>query len=109
MISGRSVTVVMGYADMIESLPETEPEVRKKAALIRSRVSGSATRSRTFNLRTLTWLQAGIQYAALRLNPISWLQFCAGWRPILNTIERPQDYRFPLRDFQEFEEYTMMG
>ncbi|MFR3752980.1 MAG: sensor histidine kinase [Enterocloster sp.] len=54
------LSLVMGYADMIESQPETEPEVRKKAALIRKQ----SLRIRDLIEDLNPGFQLEIQYAA---------------------------------------------
>ena len=96
----------MGYADMIESQPETEPEVRKKAALIRKQ--SLRIRDLIEDLNLASKLEYNMQ--PLRLNPISLAAILRRVAAdLLNTIERPQDYPFSIEISQEFEEYTMEG
>lgn len=100
------LSLVMGYADMIESQPETEPEVRKKAALIRKQ--SLRIRDLIEDLNLASKLEYNMQ--PLRLNPISLAAILRRVAAdLLNTIERPQDYPFSIEISQEFEEYTMEG
>ena len=100
------LSLVMGYADMIESQPETEPEVRKKAALIRKQ--SLRIRDLIEDLNLASKLEYNMQ--PLRLNPISLAAILRRVAAdLLNTIERPQDYPFSIEISQEFEEYNMEG
>lgn len=100
------LSLVMGYADMIENQPGLEPEVRNRAALIRRQ--SLRIRDLIEDLNLASKLEYNMQ--PLRLQSVS---LAAILRKVaadlLNTMERPQDYPFSIEITPEFEEYSMEG
>lgn len=100
------LSLVVGYADMIENQPEAEPEVRRKAALIRKQ--SLRIRDLIEDLNLASKLEYNMQ--PLRLKPASLAAILRRVAAdLLNTIEQPQDYPFSIQISKEFEEYTMEG
>lgn len=100
------LSLVMGYADMIENESEAESEIRKRAGLIRSQ--SIRIRNLIEDLNLASKLEYHMQ--PLRLKTISLsavLRKAAA--ELLNSIEQPQDYPFTIRIDPEFEGYSMEG
>lgn len=100
------LSLIMGYADMIESRPGEEAEVRKRAALIRSQ--SIRIRDLIEDLNLTSKLEYHMQPLRLKMIfPASILRKVAA--DLINTIERPQDYPFSIEISPEVERFTMAG
>lgn len=100
------LSLVMGYADMIESQPGAEAQVKKRAALIRSQ--SIRIRNLIEDLNLASKLEYNMQ--PLRLGTISIgavLRKAAA--ELLNTMEQPQNYPFSIEISPEVEQFSMEG
>lgn len=100
------LSLVMGYADMIESRPGAEEEVQKRAALIRSQ--SIRIRNLIEDLNLASKLEYNMQPLRLKtVYPGAVLRKVSA--DLLNTMERPQDYPFSIRISPEVEQFSMEG
>lgn len=100
------LSLVMGYADMIESQPGADAEIRKRAALIRSQ--SIRIRNLIEDLNLVSKLEYNMQPLRQKMiSPAAVLRKAAA--DLLNTIERPQDYPFSIEINPEVEEFFMQG
>lgn len=100
------LSLVMGYADMIESQPGQEPEVKRKAALIRRQ--SLRIRNLIEDLNLTSKLEYNMQPLRLkRITLAAVLRRAAA--DLLNAIERPRDYPFSIQINPEFEAFSMEG
>lgn len=100
------LSLVMGYADMIESQPGKETEVKKRAALIRSQ--SIRIRNLIEDLNLASKLEYNMQPLRLKLIfPGAVLRKAAA--DLLNTMERPQDYPLSIEISPEVERFSMEG
>lgn len=100
------LSLVMGYADMIESQPGEEAEIKKRAAMIRSQ--SIRIRNLIEDLNLASKLEYNMQ--PLRLKTISIgavLRKVAA--DLLNTMERPEDYPFTIEISPEVEQVSIEG
>lgn len=100
------LSLVMGYGDMIENQPGIEPEIRKKAALIRRQ--SLRIRDLIEDLNLTSKLEYNMQPLRLKLVSLAAILRKVS-AELLNTMEQPQDYPFTIQITQEFEEYSMEG
>lgn len=100
------LSLVMGYADMIENRPGADAETRKNADLIRKQ--SLRIRDLIEDLNLTSKLEYNMQ--PLRLKPVSLAAILRkAAADLLNTVEQPLDYPFSIQIAPEFEEYTMEG
>lgn len=100
------LSLVMGYADMIESQPGKEEEVKKRAGMIRSQ--SIRIRSLIEDLNLTSKLEYNMQPLRLKLVfPGAVLRRSAA--DLLNTVERPQDYPLSIEISPEVERFSMEG
>ena len=100
------LSLVMGYADMIENQPAGEAEVRRRAALIRRQ--SIRIRSLIEDLNLTSKLEYNMQPLRLKtVYPAAILRRVAA--DLLNAMERPQDYPLTIQIEPEFEAFSMDG
>lgn len=100
------LSLVMGYADMIENQSEPGSEVRKRAVLIR----GQSIRIRNLieDLNLVSKLEYHMQ--PLRLKTVSLAAILRrAAADLLNTVEQPENYPFSIYMEPEFEAFSMEG
>lgn len=100
------LSLIMGYADMIESQTAADEEMGKRAALIRSQ--SIRIRDLIEDLNLASKLEYNMQPLRLKtIFPAAVLRRAAA--DFLNTMERPQDYPFSIEIEQAVEQVSMDG
>lgn len=100
------LSLVMGYADMIENQSEQGSEVQKRAALIR----GQSIRIRNLieDLNLASRLEYHMQPLRLKTVTLAAILRKAA-AELLNTVEQPGNYPFSICMEPEFEAFSMEG
>ncbi len=100
------LSLVMGYADMIENQPAEEAEMQKRAALIRKQ--SIRIRSLIEDLNLTSKLEYNMQPLRLKtISPAAVLRRVAA--NLLNSMEQPQEYPLSISIEPEFEAFSMEG